>query len=108
VGRWWVAVRVGARRLPACCCVRRLHTCKARRPNLLYHRQHYSAERMTLVLLGGQPLDELESWVRAGCPPHPSPPSPPLARVLMQHMGAWKGLLKQKPSHSSSRNFHSQ
>ena len=27
------------------------------------YRQQYSAERMSLVVLGGQPLDELQHWV---------------------------------------------
>ncbi len=30
---------------------------------LQYYRQQYSAERMALVVLGGQPLEELRSWV---------------------------------------------
>ena len=29
----------------------------------VFCRQHYSAERMSLVVLGGQPLDELQDWV---------------------------------------------
>ena len=32
-------------------------------PRLL--RRHYSAERMSLVLLGGESLEELQSWVEA-------------------------------------------
>lgn len=28
-----------------------------------FHKQHYSANRMKLVVLGREPLDELESWV---------------------------------------------
>jgi secreted Zn-dependent insulinase-like peptidase len=28
-----------------------------------YYKQQYSAERMALVVLGGQPLEELEQWV---------------------------------------------
>lgn len=28
----------------------------------LLHREQYSAERMTLVVLGGQSLDELAQW----------------------------------------------
>jgi nardilysin len=28
-----------------------------------YYKQQYSAERMALVVLGGQPLEELEEWV---------------------------------------------
>jgi secreted Zn-dependent insulinase-like peptidase len=27
-----------------------------------YYQQHYSAERMTLVILGAEPLDVLQSW----------------------------------------------
>ena len=41
-------------------------------PELLkYYREQYSAERMTLAVLGAEPLDDLEAWVRelfAGVP----------------------------------------
>lgn len=30
-----------------------------------YYRCHYSADRMSLVVAGGQPLDELQEWVAA-------------------------------------------
>lgn len=30
-----------------------------------HYRRHYSAERMSLVVAGGQPLDELQEWVAA-------------------------------------------
>lgn len=34
------------------------------RRDIATHRQQYSAERMSLVVLGGQPLDVLQGWVQ--------------------------------------------
>ena len=41
------------------------------KPPPSHHGSHYTAERMSLVLLGGQSLDTLEAWARecfAGLP----------------------------------------
>jgi hypothetical protein len=39
---------------------------------LLLCRQHYSAARMSLVVLGGQDLDTLQSWVEGSFGPIPT------------------------------------
>lgn len=49
--------------LLTCCCW--LCCCPCRRSGCVALRQQYSAERMSLVVLGGQDLDTLQSWVAA-------------------------------------------
>lgn len=29
-----------------------------------FHKEHYSAERMCLTVLGGHPLDDMENWIK--------------------------------------------
>ena len=53
-----------------------------------FHARHYSASLMTLVLVGKEPLDELQAWVEASCggipdlrAPRPAWPSTPAAAI---------------------------
>ena len=50
----------------------------------LVHRSNYSAERMVLVVLGGEPLDVLEQWVKALFLAVPSGRGP---RPVFDHLG---------------------
>lgn len=45
---------------------------------LAFHRQYYSANRMTLALTGPEPLDQLERWARAYFEPVPDTQRPEL------------------------------
>ena len=63
-----LAAPLASARLPACLSIGaqrpHLRNCPHRSTLLHACRQHYSADRMSLVVMGGESLDQLEGWVR--------------------------------------------